>query len=116
MGFGAKIWREVEKRKAKGRKIVKLEEELSKTQSKIKELKEMNTNMNTLIADNKMVLIEILSSKWVASTFSLTHIRCCYRSWFLSVKVLLYFRHLRRPLHTNFLQLTLLCTLRNQLL
>ena len=60
--FGAKIWREVEKRKAKGRKIVKLEEELSKTQSKIKELKEMNTNMNNLIADNKMVLIEIMSS------------------------------------------------------
>ena len=41
---------------------MKLEEELSKTQSKIKELKEMNTNMNNLIADNKMVLVEIMSS------------------------------------------------------
>ena len=60
--FEVMIWKEIEKRKMKSRKKGKLEDELSKTQSKIKELKEMNTNTNKLVADIKLSMAEIKSS------------------------------------------------------
>ena len=54
--FEAMIWKEIEKRKMKSRKKGKMDDELSKTQSKIKELKEMNTNTNKLVAEIKSSL------------------------------------------------------------
>ena len=60
--FEAMIWKEIEKRKMKSRKKGKIEDDLSKTQSKIKELKEMNTNTNKLVADLMLSMAEIKSS------------------------------------------------------
>ena len=55
--FEAMIWKEIEKREMKSRKKGKLEEEMNKMQSKIKELKEeMNINTNKLVAEIKSSL------------------------------------------------------------
>ena len=60
--FEAMIWKEIEKREMKSRKKGKIDDELSKTQSKIKELKEMNSNTNKLVADLMLSMTEIKSS------------------------------------------------------
>ena len=54
--------KEFEKREMKCRKKGKMEEEMNKMQSKIKELKEMNINTNKLVAEVKMSMAEIKSS------------------------------------------------------
>ena len=60
--FEVMIWKDIEKRKIKSRKKGKIEDELSKMQSKIKELKEMNTNTNKLVAEVRMSMAEINSN------------------------------------------------------
>ena len=57
--FEARIWKEVENRKIRSRKIGRIEEELSKTQSKIKDLKEIITNTNTVVAEIKSSIAEM---------------------------------------------------------
>ena len=57
--FEARIWKEVENRKIRSRKIGRLEEELSKTQSKMKDLKEIITNTNTVVAEIKSSIAEM---------------------------------------------------------
>ena len=54
--FEDMIWKEIEKREMKSRKKGKIEEEMNKMQSKIKELKEMNINTNKLVAEIKSSL------------------------------------------------------------
>ena len=54
--FEAMIWKEIEKREMKSRKKGKMEEEMNKMQSKIKELKEMNIHTNKLVAEIKSSL------------------------------------------------------------
>ena len=48
--FEAMIWKEIEKRQMESRSKGKMEEEMNKMQSKINELKEMNSNTNKLVA------------------------------------------------------------------
>merc|ERR1712223_2231453 len=57
--FEARIWKEVENRKIRSRKIGRIEEELSKTQAKIKDLKEIITNTNTVVAEIKSSIAEM---------------------------------------------------------
>ena len=57
--FEVMIWKDIEKRKIKSRKKGKMEDEMSKMQSKIKELKEMNTKTNNLVAEVRMSMAEI---------------------------------------------------------
>ena len=54
--FETMIWKEIENREMKSRKKGKLEEEMNKMQSKIKELKEMNINTNKLVLELKSSL------------------------------------------------------------
>ena len=60
--FETMIWKEIEKREMKCRKKGKMEEEMNKMQSKIKELKEMNINTNKLVAEVRMSMAEINSN------------------------------------------------------
>ena len=60
--FQAMIWKEIEKRKMKSRAKGKMEDELNKTQLKIKELKKMNTATNNLVAEMNLSIAEIKSS------------------------------------------------------